>query len=144
MTPSRKEPVKKLANESYPSLASSMVKAHTDETLKAVAKKIQDEIALICSDKTSSILKGDKKEVMNFSWDKVFTDVKCHMPCLVKLLQMINPKAANNHALICVWIAMMVKCRNDKLSLVQRIFSVFLYGNGVHKEVHLTFCVIYH
>jgi len=135
MTPSRKEPVKKMANKSYPSLASSIVNSHTDEALKAVGKKIQEEIAFICSDKTNSILKGDKKNIVNFSWHKVFADLKYHTPSLVKLLQMINPKAANNHMLISVLIAMMVKCRNDKLSLVQRVFSVFLYGSAVHKEV---------
>jgi len=65
----------------------------------------------------------------------VFADLKCHAPCLVRLLQLINPKAQNNSALISVWIAMMVKCRNEKLSLIQRIISIFLYGNGAHKEV---------
>ena len=103
--------------------------------MKAVGKGIQEEIAFICSDKTNSILKGDKNNIMNFSWNEVFTDLKYHTPSLVKLLQMINPKAANNHALISVWIAMMVKCRNDKLSLVQTVLFVYLYGNAVHKEV---------
>ena len=139
MTPSRKEPVKKLAKESYSSLATSLVDTHTDEALKAVGKKIQEEIAFICSDKASSVLKGGKEEITNFSWNKVFTDLKSHAPCLVKLLQKINPNAANNHALISVWIAMMVKSRNDKLFLVQRVFSIFLYGNGVHKEVQKAF-----
>ena len=143
MTLSRKEPVKKMAYKSYPSLASSFVDSHIDEALKAVGKRIQEEIAFICSDKTNSILKGDKKNIMNFSWDKVFADLKHHTPSLVKLLQLINPKAANNHALISVWIAMMVKCRNDKLSLVQRVFSVFLYGNAVHKEVQNSIILLY-
>jgi len=80
---------------------------------------------------------------MNFSWDEVFADLKHHTPSLVKLLQMINPKAANNHALISIWIAMMIKCRKDKLSLVQRVFSVFLYGKAVHKEVQNSIIYIY-
>ena len=112
-----------------------MVDTYTDETLRAVGRKIEGEISCICSDKGNSILKGDKECISNFSWDKVFTDLKSHVPSLVKLLQFINPKVANNTALISVWIAMMVKCRNNKLSLIQRIFSIFLYGNGVHKEV---------
>ena len=112
-----------------------MVGTYTDETLKAVGRTIQAEIAFTCSDKANSILKGDKEHILNFSWANVFTDLKSHMPSLVKLLQFINPKAANNEALISVWIGMMVKCRNDKLSLIQRVFAVFLYGNGVHKEV---------
>ena len=66
MTPSRKEPVKKLAKESYPSLATSMVDSHTDEALKAVGKKIQEEIAFICSDKANSVLKGDKKRSFKY------------------------------------------------------------------------------
>ena len=135
ITPSRKEPVKRLAKRSYPSVASSVVERYSDETLRAVGRKIQEEITFICSDKANSILKGDKEHILNFSWARIFADLKSHVPSLVKLLQFINPKAADNDALISVWIAMMVKCRNDKLSLIQRIFSIFLYGNGVHKEV---------
>ena len=113
-----------------------MVETYTDETLKAVGRTIQAEIAFICSDKANSILKGDKEHILNFSWATVFADLKSHVPSLVKLLQFINPKAANNDALISVWIGMMVKCRNDKLSLIQQMFAIFLYGNGVHKEVY--------
>ena len=113
-----------------------MAETYSDETLRAVGRKIQEEIAFICSDKANSILNGgDKEHVLNFSWDKIFADLKSHMPYLVKLLQFINPKVEKNTALISVWIAMMVKCRNDKFSLIQKIFSIFLYGNGVHKEV---------
>ena len=112
-----------------------MVETYTDDTLRAVGRKIQREITFVCSEKANSILKGDKEHILKFSWDKIFVDLKSHMPSLVKLLQFINPKVAKNTALLSVWIAMMVKCRNNKLSLIQRIFSVFLYGNGVHKEV---------
>ena len=143
ITPSRKEPVKKLAKGSYPSFASSVVETYTDETLRAVGRTIQEEIAFICSDKANTILKGDKEHILNFSWANVFTDLRSHVPSLVKLLQFINPKAANNDALISVWISMMVKCRNDKLSLIQRIFAIFLYGNGVHKEVQYIYVFIY-
>ena len=80
MTPSRREPAKKLAKQSYPSLAPSLLDAHTDESLRAVGKKIQEEIAYICLDKTSSILKVNRKEILNFSWSKVFADLKCHAP----------------------------------------------------------------
>ena len=75
MTPSRRDPAKKLAKQSYLSLASSLLDAHTDGSLIAVGKKIQEEIAYIYSGKTSSILKGDKKIFLNFS---VFADLKCH------------------------------------------------------------------
>ena len=118
MTPSRREPAKKLAKQSYASLASSLLDAHSDESWIAVGKKIQEEITYICSGKTSSILKGDKKEILNFS---VFADLKCHTPCPVRLLQLINPKVQNSPALISFWIAMMVKCCDEKLSLIQRI-----------------------
>jgi len=71
MTPSRIEPVKKLAKESYPSLTSSMLDAHTYQwSIKCYWKKIQEEIASICSDKTNSILKADKNEFFEFFMDK--------------------------------------------------------------------------
>ena len=60
ITPSRKEPVKKLGKGSYLSFASSVVEIFTDETLRVVGRTIQEEITFTCSDKANSILKGDK------------------------------------------------------------------------------------
>ena len=56
ITPSRKEPVKKLAKGNYPSFASSVVETYTDKTLRAVGRTVQEEIAFICSDKANTIL----------------------------------------------------------------------------------------
>jgi len=50
-----------MANKSYPSLASSLVTSCTDEALTAVGKKIQEEIAFICSDKTTAYLREIKR-----------------------------------------------------------------------------------
>ena len=81
------------------------------------------------------MLKDDKEEIINFSWNRVYSEFLTRVPCLVNLLRMINPKVLCYKPFVCVLISMMVKCRNPKLALIQRVFSVFLYGNGVHKEV---------
>ena len=68
-----------------------MVETYTDDTLSAVGRKIQREITFVCSDKANSTLKGNKEHILNFLWDKIFADLKSHIPCLVKLLLFINP-----------------------------------------------------
>ena len=135
ITPSRKVAVKRLAKKSFPSFASSVVNTYTNETLKAVGKKIREEISHLSSDATNSILKDDKEQIINFSWNKLYSEFLTHTPCLVNLLHLINPKVSCYKPVMCILISMMAKCHNPKLALLQRVFSVFLYGSGVHKEV---------
>ena len=105
-----------------------MVETYTDDTLSAVGRKIQREITFVCSDKANSTLKGDKEHILNFLWDKIFADLKSHIPCLVEVVTVHQPNLAKNTALVLVWIAMMIKYCNDKLSLIQRILSIFYMG----------------
>ena len=37
--------------------------------------------------------------------------------------------------IICLIISMILKRRNKKMSLVQRVMSLYFYGNGVNKQV---------
>ena len=81
----------------------------------------------------NTILDKGKEELLSFQWKRVFADLQSHMPCLIRLLQYINPQF--DKLLISVIVSMMTKFHNDKLSVVQQILSIFLYGNSVHKEV---------
>ena len=64
--------LKDLQKEVFLSLVSSVVDTHTDETLRAVGRKIEGEISCICSHKGNNILKGDKKCILNFSWKNIY------------------------------------------------------------------------
>ena len=55
-TPSRRDPVKRIARESYPSFATLADDRFTEDMLKAVGNKIQQEIAFISSDKANTLL----------------------------------------------------------------------------------------
>ena len=55
----------------------------------------------------------------------MFADLESHMPSSVKLLQFIKLKVAKSDALS-VLNGLMVKCCNDKLSLIQKMSAIFL------------------
>ena len=89
MTPTRREPAKRLVRKSYPSFTPSVVNNFTDDTLNAVARKVQDEISHISSDRANTILKSSKENKgheLNFSWNTVHCDLQKHMPVMVDLL----------------------------------------------------------
>jgi len=138
MTPTWREPAKRLARESYPSFTTSVITNFTDDTLNAVARKVQDEIKHISSEKANTILKSNKEnkgQKLNFSWNTVHCDLQKHMPVTVDLLNRIIPKTSQFKPLVCVITAMILKAHNHKLCLIQKVLSIFLYGNGVHKQI---------
>ena len=62
-------------------------------------------------------------------WD----ELKENVPKLVLLLSLLCPKGSI--ILRSTIICMLLKQSNPKMSLLQRVISMMLYGNGVHKEV---------
>lgn len=83
VTPSQKVPVKRLAKKSYPSFAASVIEKHTSKVIKAVGKKIHEEMGCLSSDAANPILKDDRDEIMNFSWSKVYSEFQKLAPCLI-------------------------------------------------------------
>ena len=114
MTPTREEAAIKLARKSYPS--------------------VKEEVKVICSDKTNSKLKSD--DVTNFSWDSIWSELLMYMPRLAIFLKEILPDSSNdNRRVICLIISMILKYRYPKMSLVQKVISMYVFGNSVHKKV---------
>ena len=70
----KKLPAKRLAKESYPSFAAPVVDIFTMEKLVAVAKKLQIQVASVCSDTIDTMLKGDASLVLDFLWDKIYNE----------------------------------------------------------------------
>lgn len=56
-----------------------------------------------------------------------------NVPTLVQLLHCLLPKA--DKKLVSFISAVILKQRCKHMSLMQRVFSVMLYGNASHKEV---------
>jgi len=128
ITPTQREPAKRLARESYPSFTTSVVTNFTDNTLKAVARKVQDEIRHISYEKANTILKPNKENKshdLNNSRNTVYSDLQKHMPVTVNLLTRIIPKTSHVKPLVFVIVTLILKTHNHKLCLIQKVLSIF-------------------
>ena len=134
MTPTREEAAVKLAHKSYPSFTKTVIENFSVGTTKAFADVVKEEVKAICSDKANSMLKSDK--VTDFSWDQIWSEFLEHMPRLAMFLTEIVPNSSNgNRCVICLIISMILKVQYPKMCLVQKVISMYLFGNSVHKKV---------
>lgn len=85
----------------------------------------------ICSEEHQSLLRDSDEALHYFSWDKIWHEFLQMMPNLSKLLSII----VQDKMLLCLLISMMLKKRCSKMSLVQKVVSLFLYGHGCGKQV---------
>jgi len=114
-------------------MAGSVVHQRCDETINALAKKINREIDYVCSNQSNTIFDKDCDEV-EFSWDTMWDNIEKYLPTLLSLIVSICARKVNR-PMICMIVFMLLKQRFHKLSYLQQTISVMLYGNTVHKEV---------
>jgi len=135
MTPSRDEAAMKLARRSYPSFTKTVVENFSDHSNNAFGNIINEEIKTICSESVKSKLQSD--DVTTFLWDTIWSEVHRYMPRLVSFLQDLIPKAHDDSdkRVISMIISIILKYRNPKMCLAQKVMSIFLFGNSVHKKV---------
>lgn len=131
MTPSREEAAARLARKTYPSFTKTVIENFSDDSTKALASMVKEEIKVICRDDTESILKSD--DVLGFSWKNTWKVFQTYLPQLSLFLKEII--SVDNVNVICMIISIILKCRNAKMCLVQKVISLYLYGNAVHKKV---------
>ena len=125
-----------MARKSYPSFTKTVLEKFPDDATKAFADSVKEEIRVICSDKTNLKLKSN--DVTDFSWDSIWSEFLTMMPHLAIFLKDILPDSSNdNRRVICLIISMMLKFQYSKMCLVQKVISVYLFGNSVHKKVRL-------
>ena len=101
--------------------------------LPLVAKQIRKEFNSICSSSFRSVLKKDNKTLKTFRWEPLLTEFKQKVPSLLGLLKLILPKGGI--PFWCFVISVLLKKRNQNMSLMQRLVSILLYGNAAHKQV---------
>lgn len=126
---------KQLARREYKALSKSVVKSSPSETINEVARLVQQEFNSICSNKHNSMLRGYGASIKNFSWDAIWNELQQNTPNLVMLLSTISPNSSI--ILKCTIICMLLKQRHPHMALLQRVISVMLYGNAVHKQVSM-------
>ena len=87
--------------------------------------------------KHDSILLNCIEAVKHFNWETVYLELQKEMPTLVMLLVPLLGGVDRNKYVVCfiASIILKIRIRYPKMGLIQRGVSVFLYGNGVCKEV---------
>ena len=129
--------MKRILSGSYQALSSDIVQSPrtADKVLDEVSRRIRDEMKHVCSSSHDSILRDAHEGIIHFSWDTVWVELSQQLPTLIKILIMILPNYKDNKNIICMIVCMLLKKRLNKVSLVQRVLSILLYGNGCSKQV---------
>ena len=133
-TPHRKKAVSSCARKSYKSAASHVTELSQSQVLNVVALKIRSQMQAICSSNFSSMLRNDHGELKNFSWELLWDEFQTKVPWLVKFLKTILPGV--DKIFVSFVICLLLKKKCQKMSLMQRMMSVVLYGNSASKQVH--------
>lgn len=138
-TPTRKRCIKRVARRKYKSLASMMF-TRPDSTKSATVEmgcKILAEMQTLSSDAHDSFLRNTMDAVKTFNWEKVMSEYTQTVPTLIMLLECLVPKPAEKKPFICFVASLLLKCRHQRMALVQRAVSIMLYGNGCSKQVRI-------
>lgn len=101
----------------------------------------------MCSFEVNSILRKKlPKDLTTFEWEKFTRELEEYAPSLLKLLRgciqkQKRPKKVsrqpkyNEDAIVGISIAILLRYRNQRLNLIQRIVSILLYCGHAPKSV---------
>ena len=133
-SPWSRECAKRVARRHYPSLAASVAtSARTSRwVVMDVCRKMKQEMRHYCGRQGTTIIGSSVEGVENFSFDSLWYEMSSHMPTLTTVLQQLMPKKdfSLNIPVLCLIGSMLLKHRSQNMALLQRVISVFLYGNG--------------
>jgi hypothetical protein len=107
---------------------------------RSVGRLISDnEITYTSSPATLSDLRNvhDLKQIQEFSWTGILTDITGTAPMLLAFLESVMPKHKKDTLMpcICLIVTMIAKARNKQLNILQQLISVVLYAGHVTKQV---------
>lgn len=141
LTPTRKHIGKAVARGSRQAVAVQCLKepATRKYLLKRIGVLVRNELISMCSDSTSSILRTQcVSELREFSWEKLLSELQAKAPVFLSILHQCTrtqrPRR-NQHAVVGMCAAIILKHRFSKMSLVQRILSMILYAGHSGKQV---------
>lgn len=138
LTPRRKRFGKAVARGSFKAIAMQCIKHPTIAkfVVKQLSTTIRREMGMMAS---GSILQSQNiKNIKNFSWDLILEEMKVYAPMLLQLLTGLTTTKSlrlNQKATIGTCAAILMKHRNAKMSLVQKIISMILYAGHASKQV---------
>lgn len=141
VTPTRKRLVKAVTRKSFKAVAdSSWSNTNVQPYLKQkFYRYLKKEIKTLQSVSTNSILLHSKPEdIMSFSWGKFEEELKLSAPMLYSVflhLTTTRSRRPNQSAIICICIAIILKFRYPKMSLIHKLISSVLYSGHCSKQV---------
>jgi len=139
MTPVRKPFALSLSRRSYNACSEKAVNSNSfqEPIIDSLAFKARKEME--CLNSQPSLLKDSPKALEKFSWNSLILELKETVPTLWSFLESLLPNVKQKF--ICFVISMLVKMQCMHLCQVQKVVSMLLYGNGVHRQVILLFYV---
>ncbi len=107
--------------------------------LKLVGQEIFKEVKCMASDKVNSILQStNANDLKCFSWNSLLTELTQFAPLMSSVLVSATKTRAprsNTKAVIGMCAAIILKHRNPRMNIVQKINSLILYAGHSSKQV---------
>ena len=103
-------------------------------------KNAERDSYTMCSDNTKSSLQSQSKEKLTsgLSWDQLHSELSKNAPTLLSFLQACTKTRVarpNTKAVVGVCAAIILKHRQPKMNLLQKIISLILYAGHASKKV---------
>ena len=109
--------------------------------IEKVGRTARLELTTMCSERVNSVLQRSSKDVYHtFEYDEIFAELEEHTPLLLAVFKSCTRTSkprSNQKAVIVMCMAILLKYRYGKMSLIQRIVSVILYAGHSGKQVNL-------
>ncbi|XP_065912205.1 uncharacterized protein [Dysidea avara] len=102
--------------------------------LRTISRQIRVKFDNICSISNKSMLQQSNGMLKSFSWEALWSEFQRRVPVLLGLLRSILPKS--DKVFLGFVNSLLLKKRNQKMSLMQHLVSVLLYGNAAHKQIY--------
>lgn len=145
-TPRRRKLTRLLIRGKPQSVANQIMldSRYCQSVLTRIGCVIGKEVASLCSDNLSSVLrKTEKENLMTFKWDELFQEATQYAPCLVKILvvafKVMNKKKSYIQPISLI-ISLLCTFRRRTMNMVQKIISVILFAGHCSKQVIRTLC----
>ena len=141
ITPSRKGSVKSVIRKSYKAAAnkswqSKKIQPHLQ---RKIFKELKKEVKVLQSSTTNSAFHQTKPiDVRSFSWKHLEGELQqraSFLYCILMSLTETRSSRSNRSAIICVIVAVILKFRYPKMSLIQKVISCVLYAGHCSKQV---------
>ena len=104
--------------------------------VKLFGKEVRKEVRSMASE--SFLSSQSKDDLKNFQWDRLHTELSLKAPLLLNILFDVTKTRVprpNSHIVIGICVAILLKHRNPKMSLLQKIISLVLYAGHASKQV---------